>query len=457
MSPRDLGAVSPSSDIRRGRVYQLPTGGFWHRFHRLSGLPFLAIYLLLPWIPVRGHPAVHIDLPERHLWVLGHLFTPGDGFLLVFILLGAAFGLFFVTALLGRVWCGFACPQTVLLEEVVRRFERLVEGPRPVHMRRDAGPWTFDKAWRKAVKWTGILLFSLLVAGTFISYFTTPAVLWTGRAGGFATGATGVLTGLLFFDLVWFRERFCIFICPYARFQGALTDADTVAVGYDRARGEPRAPGRHRPEGAGACVDCGRCVTVCPQGIDIRNGFQLECISCGLCIDACEPVMQRFGQPNLIRWETVDGRAKPRWTRPRILAYVAILTVIFTGFVWRLATRHIVDVEFNRLPGTLYVVDDDGSVRNTFLLALTNKDAEPLTPRITVEGLPDARVVVPEATLQPGEVRKLPVSVEVPPGAGLGRTTPMKLVVDVGEDRVVVDTTFKSGAPVTSAPGDSEG
>ncbi len=446
------------NDGRRRWVYTADVKGRFQKLHRYSGAALQAILFVTPWLMIGGNPALRIDLPGRKLYVLGAIFGATDTFFLVLIGLFLAFSLFFFTSLFSRMWCGYLCPQTVFLEEWVRRIERAIEGPRGKRMARDKKPWTFDKAWRKAAKWSAFAALSIVVSMTLVSYFSGARELWTGRAGSTAYGMVAAFSLVFFADFAWFREQFCIYLCPYARFQGALSDDNSLTVAYNVSRGEPRKKGKRKPEelaaGAGACIDCNKCVTVCPTGIDIRDGFQLECINCARCIDACTGVMAKMGQESLVTYTTVaeqEGR-QHRWIRPRTVGYTALLSTIALVFTGMLLTRHELDGSVNRAPGSLYQIAEDGSVRNTYLLKVENHHpGETATLSVDVEGLPGADVVVGEITLGTGESRTVPLVVSVPASDTLPRTTPLTIRVSSDFDSIELDATFKSGAAMDAA------
>ncbi|MEO0605822.1 MAG: cytochrome c oxidase accessory protein CcoG, partial [Myxococcota bacterium] len=384
-------------------VYAKRVTGRFQRLHRASGFVLVAILAVVPWLNIGGQPVFRIDLPARHLSILGTVFTAADGFNLVLVALLAAFSLFFFTALLGRLWCGWTCPQTVFLEEFVRPVEQIFEGDRRVRMMRDAGGWTFDRAWRKVGKWTAFAALAFVVSMMVMSIFEDPRLLWTGQGGSADYMLVGILTAGLFLDWAWFREQLCIYLCPYARFQGALTDDHSLVVSYDEARGEPRGTGKAAAS-EGHCISCNKCVDVCPQGIDIRDGFQLECINCSRCVDACEDVMGKLGQTSLVRYSThaADEGRKTRWVRARTLAYSAILLALTGGLTYRVATHSPLEATVNRMAGSLFIQDADGFVRNTYMVAVHNTDptnAHEYT--LEVRGLDDAQVTVPSLSLEP--------------------------------------------------------
>ena len=428
----------------RNWIYAKRVAGRFQRLHRASGFVLLAILAIAPWIEIGGLPIARLDLPARKLFLLGTVFTPADGFNLVLLGLLAAFSLFFFTSLLGRLWCGWFCPQTVFLEEFVRRIEDFVEGDRRVRMNRDAGPWNVDKVLRKGAKWTAFAVLAFLVAMAVQSFFAGPAALWTGAAGPNDYLLVGLVSLTLFLDWAWFREQFCIYVCPYARFQGALTDDHSLVVSYDEVRGEPRGKGK-QAVAEGHCISCNKCVDVCPQGIDIRDGFQLECINCSRCVDACEDVMAHLGQPSLIRYSTYaeDHGEKTRWVRGRTVVYAALLVVITGGLVYRIATRSSIEVTVNRTPGSLFQ-QDEGFVRNTFLVNVKNNDALAAHQyTIHVEGIDGAEVTTPGITLEPLKMGTVPLVVRVPDGT-VGRTTELEVHISDGTDTVDVDATFKA-------------
>ncbi len=424
------------------------------RFTTLRRWTFLGLHLILfitPWIKVRGRPALLIDIPARQVSFFGSIFTASDTFFLLLILLFAAFALFFFTSLWGRLWCGYACPQTVFLETWIRPLEVWIEGDRSRRKRRDEQGFSRDKAWRKVAKWSAFLAVSLLLAAAMVSFFVPARELWTGQAGQVAYSFVAALTFLWYLDFTWFREQFCNFLCPYARFQSALTDDETLLIGYDPARGEPRGRGK-KTAAAGRCIECNKCVVVCPQGIDIRDGFQLECIQCARCIDACTSVMEKLGHRTLVEYTSLaeqEGRTVRR-LRPRTVVYGGLLAALLV-FGFTLASRRVpFEATVNRVPGTLFTLDPDGYIRNTFLLQITNNAPgdERVQFRVFVEGIPGAEVSVPEVALASTEARTLPLVVRVPQDQELGRTTNIEVRVVSPGGEISIPTTFKTGATV---------
>ena len=424
------------------------------RFMTIRRWTFLGLHLLLlitPWITINGHPAFRVDVPARTVYLFGSIFTASDTIFLLLILWFAAFSLFFFTAVFGRIWCGYACPQTVFLESWIRPVELWIEGDRLTRKRRDEKGWTFDRAWRKVAKWTVFLAVSLFLAMAGMSIFAGARELWTGQAGPVEYTLVAIFTAFWFLDFTWFREQFCNYVCPYARFQSVLADEETLIITYDEVRGEPRQAGKQAALD-GRCIECNKCVAVCPQGIDIRDGFQLECIQCARCIDACTSVMDKLGHPTLVAYGSIaesEGRKVRRW-RPRTILYAAILVGIIAAGAILAANRVDFEATVNRAPGSLFTMDADGYTRNTFLLKITNKN--PSTERvqydISVSGIEDAEILTDTVELGSTETRTIPLIVRVPSSVALERTTPFLVRVEADDQAVVLSPTFKSGAAI---------
>jgi cytochrome c oxidase accessory protein FixG len=418
------------------------------RFQRIRNKTFIALHLILfglPWLRVNGNPALLLDLPDRRLYAFGGIFTASDTVLLLLIMLFLAFSLFFFTSLFGRLWCGYACPQTVLLDAWVRPIERWIEGERTTRVRRDAAGWSFNRVWRKAAKWGLFAVAAFVVSMSFMGFFVPARELWTLQAGTVSYALVGIFTAGWFLDFTWFREQFCNFLCPYARFQSALTDDHTLIIAYDAARGEPRGGKEAKP--AGRCIECSKCVTGCPQGIDIRNGFQLECIGCARCIDACTDVMGRFQHESLIGYSNLAtlARRKTRFWRPRTVAYAGVLTTLTAAMIALVMTRVPFEASISRTPGSLYTIDDDGYVRNTYLLRLANnRPGSAVHFTFGIEGLRGGEVLAPEVELQPAEGRMVPVVVRMPVAQATQRTIPVTLRIGSEAGERQLETTFKT-------------
>ncbi len=365
---------------------------------RVTAVLLVGVYLLLPWIPVGGHPALFLDLAGRRFHLFGWTLAAQDLWLTFFLITGLGFSLFLLTALLGRVWCGWACPQTVFLDHVYRRIERWMEGDAPARRALDAAPWSTTKVLRRGTKQVLFFVVSAGIAHLFLAYFVSIPELWA-----MMTTAPGehwssfvfvfVASAVLYFNFAWFREQLCIVICPYGRLQSALIDDHSLIIGYDATRGEPR--GRLGSPGAADCVDCNRCVQVCPTGIDIRQGLQIECIGCAACIDACDQVMTRLKRPTgLIRYDSGEAFAgrKTKWLRPRTVMYMVLLLVGAAVAGWALSTVKPASVGFTRMRGAPYFVEET-QVRNQFLVRLVNKRSEPVAFTVKPVDVPKGAVV----------------------------------------------------------------
>jgi len=371
------------SDGSRNFLHPSDVWGKFTAARRFVAGVLILVYAALPWIPINGYPAVFLDIAHRKFHLFGITLAMQDLWMLFFLITGLAFSLFFITALLGRLWCGWACPQTVFMEHVFRRIERLLEGDAIAQRKLDKLPWTeSSKILRRGGKLAIFLLTAWLISHIFLAYFVSipqlyqwmthsPAEHWT------AFMFMGVATLILFFNFTWFREQLCIVICPYGRLQSALTDDDSIIIGYDAVRGEPR--GKPSNPDAGDCIACNRCVQVCPTGIDIRQGLQLECIGCANCIDACDEVMTKLKRPKgLIRYSSLRALEglKTRILRPRIFLYSLLMLFGITAFAVSFNLRYSeVFMTTVRLPGMPFFMNDE-VVRNQFTVRLINKQNE---------------------------------------------------------------------------------
>lgn len=409
-------------DERGSRKYIYPADvhGRYTRVRPWLFLLLIAFYIGLPWISIGGHPAVFLDIAARRFFLFGRTFNAQDFYLVFFLLTGVGFSLIVLASLFGRIWCGWACPQTVFVEGVYRRIERLVEGPAAHRQILARGPLTLGKIVRKALKHALYLLITFLLAHLFLAYFVSAEkllrMLVDGPRAHFGTFLWGVgLTGILYWNFFWFREQLCLIVCPYGRLQSVMQDPDTVNIGYDHRRGEPR--GKLKATQVGDCVDCQRCVAVCPTGIDIRNGLQMECVGCAACIDACDEIMDKVKRPRgLIRYEServLSGEPR-RFLRPRMYLYTALGAIGFVASVI-LWARHL-PFEANVLHGrgTAYVLDGE-LVRNQVIVHLLNKNAGPselsiesVTP---VSGGPPLEFIIPQARVSLGSLEGLAVPV----------------------------------------------
>ncbi len=445
-------------DGSRRWIRPKPSAGRWWKRRRITAYVLMLVFFIVPYLSIGGRPVLLIDLPRREFSLLGTTFYSTDTLLFMLLLVSILIGIFLATALFGRVWCGWACPQTVYMEFLFRPVERLFEGG-------DRGSKRLDRqggfSGRRVAKNAFYLVLALFLAHTFLAYFVPPARLWTWMQGPPAQHWTSFFivmftTGLIFFDFAYFREQTCLVACPYGRIQSALLDKGSLIVGYDGRRGEPRAKGaRPRPEGAGDCVDCGLCVLTCPTGIDIREGLQMECVHCTQCMDACDRVMANVGKaPGLIRYGSrngFEGAAKRRF-RMRVVAYPLVLVATLGLFSWALASRSDTDVTVLRGGGEPFVVQADGRVLNTIRIKVRNFGAD-RRYGIALEGAPGAQLVAPINPLpvRSGKWETATVFVLAPRGSFRSGMLDVEFIVQDGE-RLSVRRPYRLVGPEDAAP-----
>jgi cytochrome c oxidase accessory protein FixG len=394
------------------------------------------VFYGLPWLMWNDRQALLFDLGTRRFYIFGLVFYPQDFIYLTALLLISAYSLFLFTAVAGRLWCGYACPQTVYTE-IFLWIERRIEGDRAARMKLDDGAWTAAKLGRKAAKqaaWGG---FALWTGFTLVGYFT-PVRALAGEVMGAGLGPWEMFW-VLFYGFAtygnagYMREQVCKYMCPYARFQSAMFDKDTLIITYDAGRGEPRGSRSKKADptalGLGACVDCGLCVQVCPTGIDIRKGLQYECIGCAACVDVCDGVMDKMGYARgLVRYDTQNGlqqhldRAQlwRRVLRPRVLVYTAVLVLICAAVGTSIAMRTPFKVDIVRDRASLARIVDDGFVENVYRLQVMNATEAAQSYAVQADGLPGLSLPAPVLfTLGPAEARWVTLALRVPPQTAL--------------------------------------
>jgi len=401
---------SVNEDGSRNFIHPADVRGPLTTWRRITGWLLLILFAALPWIPIRGHPAVFLDIGSGQFHLFGLTLVAQDLWLLFFCITGLGFTLFFATALLGRIWCGWACPQTLFLDHVFRRIERWIEGDATARRKLDNASMGITKFAKRLFKHSLFIILSLSVAHIFISYFISlprlyemmhqaPWENWFFFLFVFGLG------GILYFNFTWFREQFCIILCPYGRFQSALIDSDTINIGYDEIRGEPR--GKASDPSAGDCIDCHRCVQVCPTGIDIRQGLQMECIACANCIDACDEIMTKLNRPTgLIRYDSERGLTgkKTRLVRLRTLVYTVFLILGASVLSIALSQVRPATVSVARLTGAPFYLSED-LVRNNYMIRIDNKRKQPQSfqVRASAPGVPLEQNGLLEAVTVPAE------------------------------------------------------
>lgn len=409
------------------KIYPRAVHGLFALWRTTGVLLLLGIYYALPWLQWGDRQAVLLDLPNRQFHVLGLTFWPQDFFYFAVLLIIAAMALFFFTAIAGRIWCGYSCPQTVWTEAFLW-IERKIEGDRPHQIKLDKSPWTLRKIRIKFTKHSIWLLFAGYTGFTFVGYFT-PIMELRANLVNFDLGAwewfwIGFYSLATWGNAGFLREQVCLYMCPYARFQSVMFDKDTLVISYDKHRGEPRGSRKKtddpQSKGLGSCIDCTLCVQVCPTGIDIRDGLQYQCISCSACIDVCNSVMDKMGYArNLIRYATENSEAgnKIQILRPRVLIYAAVLFTAILSLTFAIINRTPLEVDIIRDRSSLYNETNEGMIENVYTLKLINKDVSPHQYTLNVEGITGAKVKIKgdQISIKAGEALELPVRVQVDP------------------------------------------
>jgi cytochrome c oxidase accessory protein FixG len=379
----------------REKTYPRSVKGKFRTLRWVISACILGTYLIIPWLSVGGRAALLIDIPGRKFYIFGLIIWPQEVYYLVFFLLFLVIMLFFVTAIAGRIWCGYGCPQTIFTDIFVT-IERFVDGDRNSMIRLANAPLSFGKVVKRVIKHSLWLIVSFIVGFTFVAYFVHAPELFSRLVTGTLTSTNMFwIASVMFFlyiDCAFIRELMCLIPCPYGRFQTALFDSGTLIIGYDEKRGEPRSEHlKDAKEGEfGDCIDCTLCVQVCPTGIDIREGLQCECIACADCIDACNTVMKKLGRPaNLIKYSSLDmlKGEKARIVRPRVFVYSLMLLLLAGIFVYSLATRSPMGLDILRDRSALYYKGVSGDISNLYIIKALNKDTVERTYQLSVEGL----------------------------------------------------------------------
>jgi cytochrome c oxidase accessory protein FixG len=446
-APVAVGRVLPTlnEDGSRRWIRPKPAYGKFFRRRRATAYGLMLVFLAIPYLRMGGKPLVLLDLPHRQFTLFGTTFLSTDTPLFMLLMMSIVITVFLLTALLGRVWCGWACPQTVYLEFLFRPIERWLEGGRSGSLAIDTAGARGQLHPRRLAKHGIYFVLALILAHTFLAYFVgvEELAVWVRRSPvqhptSFAIMA--LTTAAIMFDFSFFREQTCIVACPYGRLQSVLLDRQSLIVAYDTKRGEPRTRGRVKPgAGAGDCIDCGACVLTCPTGIDIRDGLQMECIHCTQCADACDEIMTRVDRPTgLIRYTSraaLEG-APVRKLRPRVVLYPLALATALGGFIYALDTKAPADITLLRGLGDPYAVEADGRVANQVRVKIANRSKDDRRYTIQVEGLDGGTVIAP--------MDPLPVQAGHTETAGLFLMLPRRAFHD-GERRVTFTVSDGSG------------
>lgn len=430
---------------RHEKVYTRSTKGKFQRARRMVAWPLLALYLILPWISYNQRPVIWFDLTELHFHIFNITLWAQELYLLSFILMIAAFGLFAVTSWSGRVWCGFSCPQTVWTSIFIY-IERQLEGSRNSQIKRDHAKLNKNTVLLKLAKHSLWLLISFITGFTFVAYFTPANELIASKYLfslesfwiAFFTLATYINAGYM-------REQVCKYMCPYSRFQSVMVTSATQIVSYDQPRGEPRQKLRHSvtDPSAGDCISCQQCVHVCPVGIDIRQGVQMDCINCGLCIDACDDVMKKVGRDTeLIKFQSED-QLKGSTTKNnfQLRGYILICLVLSACLGYQLLTRIPLAVDIERERGRLYLLTDTGNTENLYNLKIMNRDQIEHQYTISVNGLDEATIQGPKhVTVDTGKVHHIALRLSVPTAALEKSSIPIQFEVTAQKDQTITIT-----------------
>ena len=406
------------------RVYVRAAYGVYQKIRRYTGWGLILLFLLLPLLRWNGRQAVLFNIEKQQYHIFSMTLFPQDLTLLAWLFIIAAFALFFFTTYLGRVWCGYTCPQTVWTFIFIW-FEEHIEGTANKRKRLDQLPWNFNKIWRKTLKHAVWIVFSLFTGLAFASYFVPVINLYhdffSFNASFEVTASVLFFAGITYLNAGFMRSIVCTHMCPYARFQSTMFDKNTYIVGYDANRGEKRGPRRRKDSpkelGLGDCVDCDLCVQVCPVGIDIRDGLQYECINCGACVDACNETMDRMKYPRGLISYTSENKLKGNKTkvlRPKIIGYGLILLVMLGLFLANILMLKPTEMDVLRDRSALYRVNREGLIENIYTLKILNKTSSTQTYKVSFSGLAHGKLIGPDKiTIKGGEIFTQPIAIAV--------------------------------------------
>lgn len=442
-----------SDEGKRKWIYPKKPKGRFYTARTVVSIFLLAFLFGSPFIRIDGHPFMLFNIIKREFILFGLVFTPQDFYIFGLVMIASFVALFLVTAVFGRIFCGWVCPQTIFLEMVFRKIEYFIEGNYTSQMSLNNAPWGAKKVFKKISKYIIFFLISFAIANTFLAYIIGTDELWkivTDPVSQHVSGFISIIifTGLFYFVFAWFREQACILVCPYGRLQSVLLDKNSIVIAYDFIRGEPRGKFTQKEEKSfGDCIDCRKCVNVCPTGIDIRNGTQLECVNCTACIDACDSIMDKIELPRgLIRYDSMEGisnKIKFRWT-PRIIGYCAVLVVLVSTIGVLLANRSDTDISILRTPGMLYQNQPDNKVSNLYNLHISNKTFEEKSMALELVGIEgELKLLGNEIRIKPLEIYEGNFLILIPKEKIKLTNTPVRIkVISDGKVLEDVNTTF---------------
>ena len=455
-----LASVAP--DGRRKWIYAKKPKGVFYRWRTILSVFLLAFLALAPFVKVGGQQFLLLDILDRKFVLFGYPLWPEDFYLVVVLFLTGLVSIVLFTAVLGRIWCGWLCPQTVFLEMVFRKIEWWIDGPPGTQLTRHRGPWNFSRIWRFTTKQTIFFAISFAIANIFLAYVVSSDTL-RGYISEGPAAHTALFLSLVTFTVVFylvfarFREQACLVVCPYGRFMSALVDDNTVTITYDTKRGEPRGKWRKNdPRAAhidqpvpnpsthlGDCIDCNQCVAVCPTGIDIRHGIQLECVACTACIDACDEVMEKVKLPKgLIRYSSANAIQSgiKKWFTPRVKGYSSIWAALVLVTTTLFIVRSNLAVNILRSPGTTWTVTADGTA-NFYDAEIINKGGNDLPITLTVEQPANAKITMLglATNVKAGEIAKGRFLITVPPNiTGTGANHKIDIMIDAISNGTII-------------------
>ncbi len=454
---RDHLATADQKGNRRWLYPKMPEG-VWHRRRAWFATALITLMFAGPWIRIHGNPLLMINILERRFSILGQIFWPQDTLIFAVAMLVFMTGIIVFTTAFGRLWCGWACPQTVMMEMVFRKVEYLLEGDAQDQRALNAAPWTARKVFRKGLKQGVFFALSFIVGNTLLAYIIGSERLLAIQFDD-PRNHVGGLTFMLLFTLLFyaifarFREQACTFICPYGRFQSAMLDENSMVVAYDHKRGEKRGP-LHKDQpilqrtaaGLGDCVACRQCVTVCPTGIDIRNGTQMECVNCTACIDACDTIMEKVGRPKgLIRFASLNNieRGEPQRFTARMKLYATVLSLLIALFLFLVFTRAATGTTLLRAPGTLFQTTAEGRIQNLYTMKVINKTSHDLPVELRLENHSGTVRVMGASPLVIAKESMAQTSllIEIDPAALAGNSTSLKIGIYSDGKRLETVTT----------------